>query len=119
MSSNSNYSFPNDASYVISGGLGGIGRSIAYWMVSRGARNLILLSRSGPDKIKKAQAMLAEMERQGVKVRCPVCDVADLASLHRALEVSLASMPPIKGCFQAAMVLRVSDKLSRQKHPVT
>lgn len=32
------YSFDPSASYAISGGLGGLGRSIARWMASRGAR---------------------------------------------------------------------------------
>ena len=109
MSSRSNYSFPRDATYVISGGLGGIGRSIAYWMASRGARNLILISRSGPHGNDKAQTMLAELKRQGVNIQCPVCNVADFSSLQRALEAVSMSMPAIKGCFQAAMVLRVSS----------
>ncbi|RYC64341.1 hypothetical protein CHU98_g1857 [Xylaria longipes] len=37
-----------DASYVIVGGLGGIGRATAKWMAGKGARHLILPSRSGP-----------------------------------------------------------------------
>ncbi|KAL4915232.1 KR-domain-containing protein [Aspergillus aurantiobrunneus] len=42
------YSFLTDASYVIAGGLGGLGRCIAQWKVDRGARHLVLLSRTAP-----------------------------------------------------------------------
>lgn len=41
------FAFGRDARYVIPGGLGGIGRRMARWMAARGARYLILLSRSG------------------------------------------------------------------------
>ncbi|PWY83393.1 KR-domain-containing protein, partial [Aspergillus heteromorphus CBS 117.55] len=40
------YTFPANASYIIAGGLGGLGRSFARWMASRGARYPILLSTS-------------------------------------------------------------------------
>ncbi|KUJ12390.1 uncharacterized protein LY89DRAFT_722023 [Mollisia scopiformis] len=40
--------FDCDSSYMISGGLGGLGRSMTRWMASRGAKNIILPSRSGP-----------------------------------------------------------------------
>ena len=35
-----------DASYLITGGLGGLGLQVAQWMVGRGARHLILMGRS-------------------------------------------------------------------------
>ena len=34
-------------SYIITGGLGGFGLELAHWLVDRGARSLILTSRSG------------------------------------------------------------------------
>ncbi len=37
---------PNKA-YILVGGLGGLGLEVAYWMVTRGARKLVLVSRSG------------------------------------------------------------------------
>jgi hypothetical protein len=39
--------FHADATYIIIGGLGGLGKSIVKWMISHGARNLLLLSRHG------------------------------------------------------------------------
>ncbi|KAI8963322.1 hypothetical protein F5Y11DRAFT_346662 [Daldinia sp. FL1419] len=59
------YYIDPDASYLIIGGLGGIGRAITRWMVTRGARYLILLSRSGL-KTSEAQQFLSELHKDGV-----------------------------------------------------
>ncbi|KAF2441997.1 reducing type I polyketide synthase [Karstenula rhodostoma CBS 690.94] len=102
----SSYRLREDASYIIAGGLGSIGRSIARWLVSRGAKNLILLSRSGPKQDdEQLQCMLADIRRAGVKVECPVCDIAERSVLEKAIKDLSTKMPPIKGCIQAAMVL--------------
>jgi NAD(P)-dependent dehydrogenase (short-subunit alcohol dehydrogenase family) len=58
---NSTYRLKPEAYYLIAGGLDGIGRSIARWLVDRGARHLILLSRSGP-KQAATQKLLLELE---------------------------------------------------------
>lgn len=34
--------------YILVGGLGGVGLELADWMLTRGARSLVLTSRSGP-----------------------------------------------------------------------
>lgn len=103
----SGFVFDNDASYLIAGGLGGIGRSIARWLVRRGAKNLLLLSRSGPQGKEGAIALLNEMRENRIHVECPVCDIADARALPSVLRQYSETMPPIKGCFQASMVLRV------------
>lgn len=101
-------SFDPDASYLIAGGLGGLGRSAARWMAKQGATNLILLSRSGPTS-SPAQALVHKLQMAGVNVRTPMCDVSDAVSLASAI-TSCADMPPIKGCLQATMVLQVRRK---------
>lgn len=42
-----NTQFRNNRSYIITGGLSGFGLELANWLVQRGARNLVLTSRSG------------------------------------------------------------------------
>ncbi|KAN0068942.1 reducing polyketide synthase FUB1 [Elaphomyces granulatus] len=102
------YNFDPDASFIISGGLGGLGRSIARWMASRGAKNLILLSRSGNVK-DSSMELVGDLEGIGVRVATPRCDVSDVESLKNALNECLSNgMPPVKGCFQGAMVLKDS-----------
>ncbi len=75
-------------------------------MVNRGARNLILLSRSGPGN-ELGVALVKELEEKGVRVATPTCDIANASALQNALAACFQTMPPIKGCFQATAVLRV------------
>ena len=103
----SNFSFDSNATYVVAGGLGGIGRNISRWLADRGAKNLLLLSRSGPQGNERAQALISDLQAKGVAVQCPSCDITDMESLQNALHRCGESMPPIRGCFQASMVLRV------------
>ena len=56
--------------------------------------------------------MLKELQSQGIVTEYPPCDIGDLKSLHDALEVSVTTMPPIKGCFIASIVLRVRPAYS-------
>ncbi|KAB8234976.1 type I polyketide synthase [Aspergillus alliaceus] len=92
------------ATYVVSGGLGGLGQNAVNWLVTRGARNLLLLSRSGGNS-PEGQKLLDKLSTQGVKVLAPACNVNDTQSLCRSLDECQAHMPPIKGCIQGAMVL--------------
>ena len=101
------YNLDPSASYVISGGLGGLGRSMARWMANRGARNLILLSRSGASR-DSAKELVKDLEAAKVKVATPKCDVSDLESLAGVLQECMTHMPPVKGCIQGSMVLKVS-----------
>ncbi|PYS76017.1 MAG: hypothetical protein DMF66_17045, partial [Acidobacteria bacterium] len=57
--------FKPDASYLITGGLGGLGLVVARWMVERGARHLLLMGRSGPSAA--ARRALDELEALGAR----------------------------------------------------
>ncbi|TRX95760.1 hypothetical protein FHL15_003314 [Xylaria flabelliformis] len=106
MSDNTPKLFLNpEVTYLIAGGLGGLGREIARWLVSRGARFLILLSRSGLRK-KDSIELVDQLRASGVVLETPVCDVTDLASLHMVLQDCSQRMPPVRGCIHAAMVLK-------------
>jgi hypothetical protein len=102
------YKFEDNASFVLAGGLGGIGRSIARWMVSRGAKNIIFLSRSGAEST-SAQQFIAELESHEVRLYVFACDVSDMSSLVAVIQRCRNELPPIKGCVQASMVLK--DKI--------
>ena len=109
-----------EASYLLVGGLGGIGIEIAKWMVhERGAKSLILISRSGMDAAGTADAVEA-LKRPDVTITVRKCDVADIEVLSAVLRDCLQTLPPIRGVIQGAMVLRVSLEtipyaLSRQE----
>lgn len=106
----SDWSFGGDETILISGGLGAQGRTIAKWMVSKGARNLVLLSRTGEENATATvKSFASEMRNQGVNLFCPACDVANPSSLATVLSYCASRMPPIRGCVQAAMNLRVRN----------
>lgn len=52
-------------------------------------------------------SLLCEMRENKIRVECPVCDITDARALNSVLRQYSETMPPIKGCFQASMVLRV------------
>ncbi|GLB14084.1 type I Iterative Polyketide synthase (PKS) [Aspergillus tubingensis] len=99
------YSFDPDATYLLAGGLGDLGRCVAQWMVRRGARYLILLSRSGP-RNEASRRMIEELEARGITVCEPACDIIDMTVLQQVLDECKQTMPPIKGCIQMTGVLR-------------
>ncbi|KAH0494008.1 hypothetical protein TgHK011_000645 [Trichoderma gracile] len=98
-----------DASYLIVGGNGGLGQAVAHWMVSRGAKNLVLLSRSAGQSPKMA-VLAEELRDAGCHRVLPVsCDVAREEDLARAMDTSAREgLPPIRGVVHAAFVLHDS-----------
>ncbi|KIA75375.1 hypothetical protein HK57_00158 [Aspergillus ustus] len=99
------YTFLHNASYLIVGGTGGLGRAITRWMVDRGAKHIILLSRSGASS-KAAAAMVSNLRTRGVNILVFACDASCESSVATVLDRCTRTMPPIKGCINAAMVLR-------------
>lgn len=79
-------------------------------MVRRGAKNLILTSRFGP-RNETATSFLQELRDQGVHIEVPACDISKFDVLGSVLAELTQKMPPIKGCIQSSMLLRVG-KLS-------
>lgn len=106
-SSKQNQLLRPDATYILIGGTGGLGRSMARWMVSKGARNLALISRSGSIS-GKVKELIDELATVGANTVVRRCDVADKKSVQ-ALIQDLASMPEIRGVIHGAMVLHVSS----------
>ncbi|MGE6608508.1 type I polyketide synthase [Halomonas sp. NPDC076908] len=99
-----------EASYLVTGGLGGFGLKTAQWLVEKGARQLVLLSRSGPAS-EEAQAAIAAFEQQGVKVLAVACDITDRAALAAVLTRANAELAPLRGIVHAATV--IDDSLIR------
>ena len=98
-----------DASYLITGGTGGIGRSLAYWLAKNGARNIVLISRSGLSSA-PARAFVEDMKALDatIKIAVRACDVGNRFQLQDLLKGLDGIMPPIKGVIHGAMVLQVS-----------
>lgn len=94
-----------DATYILVGGLGGIGRSLAGMLIGLGAKHICFLSRSGA-KSPSAQALLADLASEQVDCRAYACDVADESDLQSTLAQCAKDMPPVRGVLQCAAVFR-------------
>lgn len=94
-----------DRSYLLVGMTGDLGRSLCKWMVTNGARYVALTSRSA----EVDHDWLQEMSGLGATVQVYKMDVSDRTSVHDVCDKIRATMPPIGGVCNAAMVLE--DKL--------
>ena len=99
--------------YLITGGLGGIGLQVADWLTTQGAQHLVLLSRrpSSPE----VEQQLALLKGKGAQVEVMAADVSSRADLEQVIETIAAQMPPLKGLFHGAGVL--SDGILLQQTP--
>ena len=91
----------SSASYLLVGGLGGLGRSVAVWMVQHGARNLTFLSRS-VGTTDRDKLFVEEVQSMGCEVHLVRGSVTKAADVIRAVA---ESPRPLKGILQMAMVL--------------
>ena len=109
---------PN-ATYLITGGLGGIGLAIARWLVSRGARHLVLAGRSALRTREEWDGVASEtiegeritairgLESLGAKVRTVAADMGDETSVTELIFQCLrGDQPPLRGVFHAAGVMQ-------------
>ncbi|ACY13414.1 hybrid non-ribosomal peptide synthetase/type I polyketide synthase [Haliangium ochraceum] len=95
--------FSDNATWLISGGLGGLGLSLAEGLVSWGVRAVALLGRSGVRTQHQRQA-IERMRAAGARVRVLEADVSQQASLEAAL-ATLHDLPPLRGVVHVAGVI--------------
>jgi len=92
-----------DATYLITGGHGGLGLRVARWLVEKGARHLALLSRSGASIA--AQEVVTELAAKGAAVTTIQADISNESEVAQALSQIHDTMPPLRGIIHAAGVL--------------
>lgn len=102
-----------DVSYLSIGGLGGLGRSIASWMVERGARHLIFFSRSA-GSVTSEDPYIQELAARGCSVQTFSGSITSLADVKK---VVASAAKPIAGILQASMVLNVSNSFFQLLDP--
>ncbi|MBD2252773.1 type I polyketide synthase [Nostoc parmelioides] len=100
---NSLYPLKENCTYLITGGLGGLGLLVAEWLVKMGACHLLLLGRNAPtdDAISKIQ----ELEASGARIAIAQIDVSQTAALSNILTEIENSAYPLAGIIHAAGVL--------------
>ncbi|KAK2601916.1 hypothetical protein QQS21_004507 [Conoideocrella luteorostrata] len=94
----------DSSTYLMIGGLGGLGKHVTRWMVEKGARNFCFLSRSSSYFGAHHQFFL-ELESQGCQVAAIAGSVTDMDDVHKAIH---ASPTPIAGVLQMSMVIKDS-----------
>ncbi|KAI1323180.1 putative polyketide synthase [Xylariaceae sp. FL0255] len=102
--SNTHAEFHPDGVYILVGCLGGLGRSLTTWMLERGCRNFVFLSRSGTAKSEAAE-VVENLKKASANVQIFCIDASDAVAVARVV-AGIASTRPIKGVIHAAMVLR-------------
>ncbi|MBB5156453.1 SDR family NAD(P)-dependent oxidoreductase [Saccharopolyspora phatthalungensis] len=90
-----------DATYVLTGGLGGLGLTVARWLADRGARHLVLVGRRGIATA-EAERVITELTGEGVEVRVEKADVADGDQVAALLTRVRGQLPPIAGIVHGA-----------------
>ncbi|MBE9224388.1 SDR family NAD(P)-dependent oxidoreductase [Phormidium sp. LEGE 05292] len=92
-----------DATYLITGGMGGIGLSVAQSLVEQGAKHLVLVGRSLPKE--RAKATINQLEEMGTQVIAIQADISIEAEVASLLNQINTIMPPLKGIIHAAGVV--------------
>lgn len=83
---------------------------MAKWMSTKGARNIVLVSRSGSMN-DKLEALIRDLAGHGTQVLVKACDVSSRADVERHMSEELMHLPPVRGVVHGAMVLRVGSPI--------
>jgi NADPH:quinone reductase-like Zn-dependent oxidoreductase/SAM-dependent methyltransferase/acyl carrier protein len=95
--------FRKDASYLISGGLGGLGLLVAAWMAEHGAGHLVLAGRRGVTPA--IEAKIRSITQAGAEVSVFQVDIGKAEQTANMLAEIAATLPPLSGVIHAAGVL--------------
>lgn len=95
--------FPGDATYLITGGLRGLGPVVAEWMAGKGARHLVLMGRN--TALPEAETVIERMKQAGVNVLAMQGDVSSMEDVEKILEEIKSTMPPLRGVIHSAGAL--------------
>jgi acyl transferase domain-containing protein/acyl carrier protein len=96
-------SLRSDSTYMITGGLGGLGLTVAKWMVQKGVRHLVLLGRSEPSSL--VISSVDRMRQDHIDVMIAMADISDRVQLDCVLDKIKRNMPVLRGIIHAAGVL--------------
>lgn len=96
--------FSQEATYLIAGGLGGLGLTVAEWMIEKGAKNLVLMGRSGASS-NAAKEAVERMKNNGARVVVARANISDEEQVSGVLDEIKQTMPSLKGIIHTAAVL--------------
>ena len=102
---NDNIKLDANGCYLITGGLGALGLTVAEWLTTKGAKHLILTSRKNPSQ--SAQTEINRLTQNGVTIKIISADVSNYDDVSRMINSRspLLVKGGIKGIIHAAGVL--------------
>ncbi|MGZ4850164.1 MAG: SDR family NAD(P)-dependent oxidoreductase, partial [Candidatus Bathyarchaeia archaeon] len=103
--------FNSHGSYLITGGMGGLGLKICEWLIKKGAGCIILMGRNLP---KDTDSILKIADGTASKIELVQCDVSNEVQLKETLKFISTTMLPLKGIFHAELAF-FSQKFSNLK----
>jgi len=92
-----------EGTYLVTGGLGGLGLKAAEWLARRGAKSLVLVGRSAPRPT--AKKTIDRLLQDGIAVSVRACDISQLPEVEALLAAVEAELPPLRGIVHLAGVL--------------
>ena len=92
-----------DRTYLVTGGLGGIGCAVARWLAENGAGTIVLNGRRDPDP--DAEETVRELRESGADVRVELADITDAGAVDGMLARIEKAMPPLAGVIHSVGVL--------------
>ena len=92
-----------DRTYLVTGGLGGIGCAVAEWLADRGAGAIVLNGRRDPDA--EAEQTIGALRERGVRIEVELADVTDTDAIDAMLERMDEKLPPLGGVIHSVGVL--------------
>ncbi len=92
-----------NGSYLITGGLGGLGLKVADWLAGQGAKHLFLIGRSTTSET--ARNEINRLEQAGTRVTVMSADVSKPDDIAQVFETIKASSQPLRGVIHTAGVL--------------
>ena len=93
----------SDRSYLVTGGLGGIGCAVGGWLADRGAGTIVLNGRREPDP--EVAAAIETLVQRGVDVRTMIADVTDADAVSDMLARMDEELPPLAGVIHSVGAL--------------
>ena len=99
----------SDATYLLVGCLGGLGRSLTTWMMEKGCKNFAFIARSGADNPEAAK-VVELINDAGAAAQVFRADATNDTDVAKAVS-AISAARPIRGVVHAAMVLQVSRNL--------
>src|SRR5262245_26395807 len=92
-----------DATYLVTGGLGMLGRSVAKWLISKGAKHLVLTGRSASSE--GAQELFGGAETNSAAVRLVAADISRDEDVSYLMQTMRSELPPLICVVQSAGVV--------------